>query len=106
MTTGQGREKEKKDGKTAAASTLASERKPRQENKYQPGTCPGTVGELCKAIDAWAKAVENWGDGVLSELDDLWEAVDALYKHLGLTKGPGPGPQDATKPPKPPFGGP
>jgi hypothetical protein len=92
--------------KKTTASATASTTKERKENPYKAVACPGTVGELCKALDVWAKQLEIWGDGVLNELDDVNAAVDQLFNHLGLTRGPGPGPQDATKPPKPPFGGP
>jgi hypothetical protein len=92
------KDKEKKES--------ASPPKLRKENPYQPVPCASNLGDLCKALDKWAKQWEIWGDAVLNELDDLDSEVGQLFKHLGIPRGPGGGPTDATKPPKPPFGGP
>ncbi len=75
----------------------------RQPNSYKPVDCKANLNEMCKAINAWGKEWETWGNDITNELDELKGKVDQLINHTGMPKGPGGPPTDATKPPKPPF---
>ena len=82
------------------SSKAAKEREP---NPFEPTKCKDSVKEMCDALNKWGKAWEIWGNDITNELDEIKEMIDVLFTHTGAPKGPGGGPADATKPPKPPF---
>ncbi len=71
-------------------------RKPRPPSPYQSVSCADNLEEMCAALIKYGKELEEWGNDVLGELDDLKAGT-------GGSGGSGGPPQDATQPPPPPF---
>lgn len=88
---------------TKAKPKSSKARRERQPSPFVPTPCKDTLDKMCKALNDWGKAWENWGNDIINELDEMKEMIDVLFDHTGAPKPPGGGPADATKPPKPPF---